>query len=96
MHDLVLDLSDCGANACSGCIHGAGGPLGAAHVLPGTGEEVAQYYCFCYLPGLLNSAAVDLSGAVVTVVAGSSLLRPEASAVFWNESRFELQLVSNM
>ena len=100
------DLFDCGANADSGCIRGVGVLLGAAHVLPGTGEMAGQHYCFCYLPVLLDSAAVglepavgfDLSGAEVTVVvsaeAGSSLLRrlllPEAAAVSWNESRFQL------
>lgn len=101
------DLSDCGANAGSGCIRGAGVLLGAAHVLLDTGEVADQHYCFCYLPVLLNSAAVGLetvvvfdpSGAVVIVVVstevGSSLLRrllllPQAAAVSWNESRFQL------
>lgn len=100
----ALDLSDCGANAGSGCIRGVGVLLGAAHVLLGTGEEAGRHYCFCYLPVLLNSAAVGLetavgfdpSGAAVTAVvsaeAGSSLLRhlllPEAAAVSWNESMF--------
>lgn len=102
------DLSDCGANAGSGCIRGVGVPLGAAHVLPGTDEVAGQHYCFYYLPVLLNSAAVgfepavgfDPSGAGVTVVvpaeAGSSLLRrlllllPEAAAVSWNQSGFQL------
>lgn len=83
------DLSDCGANADSGCIRGVGALLGAAHVLLGTGEAVDWHWCFCCLPVLLNPAAAaaavaaaglgtvagfDLSAPVVTE-AGSSLRR---------------------
>lgn len=99
------DLSDCGANAGSGYVRGVGVLLGVAHVLLDTDEVADQHYCFCYLPVLLNSAAVGLetvvgfdpSGAVVTVVVSAEvgsflhhLLLPEVAAVSWNESRFQL------
>lgn len=99
------DLSDCGANAGSGCIRGVVVLLGAAHVLLDTDEAADRHYCFCYLRVLLNFDAVGLetvvgfdpSGVVVTVVVSSEvgsslqhhLLLPEAAAVSWNEDRFQ-------
>lgn len=86
------DLSDCCANAGSGCIRDVRALLGAAHVLLGTGEGADRRNCFCYLLVLLNSAVAGLgtaagfdpSAAAVTE-AGSSLLRHlrrrEAAAV---------------
>lgn len=95
----VLGLSDCGANAGSGCIRDGRALLGAARVLHGLDEVVDQHYGFCCLPVLLNITLVGLetivefdpSGAMVTAVsaeAGSSLLLPEVAAASWNKTSF--------
>lgn len=93
----ALDLSDCGANAGSGCIRDV--LLGAAHGV------AVDHCCSCSLPvqtdcGLEIVAGPDLFDAVATAEcteAGSSLLRcllPESAAVSCNSGQVLVSLCS--
>lgn len=88
-------LSDCGANAGSGCNRDAVVHLGEAqHVLLGAGEVVDQHCGVCILPDHLNLTLAGLGTAgdfdpsasvetvAVSVETGSSplLLLPEVAA----------------